>query len=402
MGQQTWQRVRAAGCALAVLHLLASCGSVTSSLRPPPDIYPDDPKRASISKVYVFGDSISDTGNMFGIIDRLTPVLSPRLQSQPARPGGQAFSNKYLGVEYIAAHYGVDLAPAWEPTEGSVKKFAGVNAMSRARIARHMTRFRNPKSGIKLNPDEHKATRFVDLQHSGGNNYAVANAAIQSYPGLKYRFFNRFRLSKQISLYANRPDRLKTSSDALHFVLIGGNDIFNLLNNPAIHDRPDDHIALIVDEIETQVQRLRDMGARKILVGTAPNIGNIPAFHDTSLQETATRLSLMLDRSAGARVRERFDPQHVRYVSVPSLLNQATKSWPTPDTNVNCVMEKFELGHFLISDGEVSLKFRNGCNEHLLEEGDFVFFDPWHGTDALYQKIGRLYIQEINAFMRAS
>ena len=42
----------------------------------------------------------------------------------------------------------------------------------------------------------------------------------------------------------------------------------------------------------------------------------------------------------------------------------------------------------------------NGCSQEKLDAGDFVYFDPVHGTDALYREIGRLGgVHEIDAFM---
>lgn len=390
---------RAIVCVLASLPLLASCSRDAPPLNPAPDVAPNDPPRARLSQIYVLGDSISDTGNLIGLVDAFVPVLRPRLQSPPARPNGQVFSDKYLGVEYIAAHYGLNLTPAWEPTPNAHAHLSSLDTQAQARIAHHFSRFHAAAPKHVLSTDEHKVVQTLALQHAGGNNYAVANATIQAYPGLVHRFFNRFRLSEQISHYANRPDPAKKSRNALHFVLIGGNDIFYLLGNPDKQNQADDHIALLIDKMEVQIRRLRNMGAQKILIGTTPDIGEIPAFHNTVQQEQATTLSLMLDQGMAARIHEKFDPRHVRYVSVPNLFNRIIKTWPTPLTHVNCTLEQFNLDHFLISDGEVSLTFKNGCDQQRLAKGDFVFFDPWHGTDAVYQKVGRLYIQEIETFM---
>ena len=100
-------RAWSAVCALVIVPVLSSCSGVADPLGPPPDIYSDSPDRANVQKIYVFGDPISDTGNLFGIIDDVTPILRPRLHS-PARSGGQVLSNKYLSVEYVASHYGLD------------------------------------------------------------------------------------------------------------------------------------------------------------------------------------------------------------------------------------------------------------------------------------------------------
>ena len=396
------QCIRVAACAAASLPLLASCVSFDPPLEPAPDLLPDSPNRAAISKMYVFGDSISDTGNLFGLLDDITPVSRPRLESPPTRPDGRVVSNKYLSVEYIASHYGLDLSPAWKPMSDSRDVLLPLDIKSRVNVAQKVLGFDNMSSGMNLNTDEHKAVMTINMKHSGGNNYAVAKASVLSYPGLTFRFFNKFRLSKQIDLHTKQADVLKTSPNALHFVLIGGNDIFNILQNPSLHHHANDHIALLIDDMEAQIKKLRDMGAQKILVGTTPDIGQIPAFRNTAHQELASRLSHRLDRDMGIRIRENFDPRHVHYVSVPSFLDQAIRAWPSPSADTNCTKRTFSLKRFLVTGGEIRTRFVNNCSQERLDAGDFVYFDRIHGTDALYQAIGRFYIQEIDEFMKIS
>lgn len=396
------RRLRIAACAAVTLPLLTSCVSFDPPLEPAPDLLPDSPNRAAISKMYVFGDSISDTGNLFGLLDDITPVSRPRLESPPTRPGGRVVSNKYLSVEYIASHYGLNLAPAWKPMPDSRDVLLPLNIKARVNIAQKVLGFDTLSSNMSLQTDEHEAVMNIHMTHSGGNNYAVAKASVLSYPGLTFRFFNKFRLSKQVDLHAQQADALKMTSNALHFVLIGGNDIFNILENPSLHRHANDHIALLIDDMEAQIKKLRDMGAQKILVGTTPDIGQIPAFRNTVHRELASRLSHKLDRDMGARIRENFDPRHVHYVSIPSFLDQALRAWPSPSTDTNCTKRKFSLKHYLVTGGEIRTRFVNNCSQERLNAGDFVYFDNIHGTDALYQAIGRLYIQEIDEFMKIS
>ena len=44
-------------------------------------------------------------------------------------------------------------------------------------------------SGIRLIPEEQELARDIMLQHAGGNNYAVAKAAIRSYPEILFSVF---------------------------------------------------------------------------------------------------------------------------------------------------------------------------------------------------------------------
>ena len=109
------QKIKSYVPAFLTLTLLISC---THTLKPSPpasDLYPNEP-RAKIDNIYVLGDSLSDTGNLFSLINNLFLHTHIRMEAPPASLGGQKFSNGYLVAEYIAAHYDLDLEIAWEPT----------------------------------------------------------------------------------------------------------------------------------------------------------------------------------------------------------------------------------------------------------------------------------------------
>ena len=103
---------------VAVFMLLAAgCGSSAkiseTTSQPANDLFPDKPHK-KVNNLYVLGDSLSDTGNLFTIIDGLLLNHNIRMQSPPASVGGQKFSNNYLVAEYVAAHYEVSLGNGWK------------------------------------------------------------------------------------------------------------------------------------------------------------------------------------------------------------------------------------------------------------------------------------------------
>ena len=57
------------------------------------------------------------------------------------------------------------------------------------------------------------------------------------------------------------------------------------------------------------------------------------------------------------------------------------------------------MEHFLATDGEISVEFTKECSAKALARGDFIYFDHFHGTDALYRQAARLYIDEIEILM---
>lgn len=382
--------------------VLASCGSESSKVPPPPDIYSDRPHSSNIDGIYVFGDSLSDTGNFFLLANHLLPHLNMRLEAPPSSPSGHKFSNQYLAAEYVAAHYGLSLKTAWNADPQSVQGFHAHDEVKRYHVVRHILA---PDQKHTTGPAaQHKeawdAAHAITLRHSGGNNYAVANATIGKYPGLAQHFYNKFHLAEQVSLHARHADRNADAPNTLYIVIIGGNDLAALLSRSATEEEDQKNVERLARELRHQVQRLQDMGARKVLVMAAPDLGIVPAFIQTPLQERATRLSHLLDQAA-QREMETFSPHRVRYASLPLILYKIKSSWHG-ETTKKCVSRELKWAHFLATDGEISVEFTKNCNVRDLSQGDFIYFDHFHGTDALYRQASRLYIDEIEILMKTS
>jgi outer membrane lipase/esterase len=176
------------------------------------------PARASsIDNIVFFGDSLSDTGNVWYATGGFPPA--PYYQGSsgapPARTGGQW--SDYLG-------------PSW-PTV-----FAA-------------------KFGLYATPSV-----------VGGNNYAWGGARTRSNPdptGVPW-------LNQQLGLYlsGNAPN-----DSTLYSIVIGGNDVANNLGSvPALEAG----IASIVGSMTT----LYGAGARQFLVANVPDIGATPRFQE--------------------------------------------------------------------------------------------------------------------------
>jgi len=67
----------------------------------------------------VFGDSLSDQGNVFLIANHVTSLRNIHMSTPPSSHNGHVFSNKLLAVEYLAQHYGIKLSPAWHYKKSS-------------------------------------------------------------------------------------------------------------------------------------------------------------------------------------------------------------------------------------------------------------------------------------------
>lgn len=386
------QKPSAYALAFLALLLLISC---THTLKPSPpasDLYPNEP-RAEIDNIYVLGDSLSDTGNLFSLINNLFLHTNIRMEVPPASLGGQKFSNGYLVVEYIAAHYDLDLEIAWEPTSQKKKALKHINAEDVPGLTSWLTSFNN---NGEAHQKHHEAITLISEnlgRKAKGNNYAVTNATIIPYKGVLNRFFGQFSLAKQVDLHQSEPIEKIASPNTLHFLIIGGNDIMMAMNMNSNQSAKEQKIRRIALAYVEQIERLQKIGAKKILVSTAPKIGDIPEFYNTSSRDQANHLSELLEQEVSQQIKQRFNDNQVAFVSLSEILNQELNKWPQQRQHQACVRDiasdYFNLEHFILHDGELTIKFINDCTQSALTNGSFVYYDGFHGTDKLYQLIAR-------------
>ncbi|MFC0385705.1 SGNH/GDSL hydrolase family protein [Muricoccus vinaceus] len=200
------------------------------------------PARASpYTSVYVFGDSLSDNGNLAEVFYR---------QNLPHPPSYQnSFSNGPVAAQVLAGRLGLSLRPSlW------------------------VTGFRDT----------------FGLYGSGfvpGTNYAVAAAtaaasAVGGPPGIN--------LPQQVAAFGAATGG-SADPNALYLVEIGGNDV----RNAALEGTGSAAVAAGVQTEVAAVQALLALGARNLLVVNVPDIGIIPEFtqDNPGLTGTATRLT---------------------------------------------------------------------------------------------------------------
>ena len=174
------------------------------------------------SQLFVFGDSLSDSGNVFNLSGGTFPP------SPPYFPG--RFSNGPNWVDQFAAQLGLNptlitdpgLNPAAPPSDGI--NFAYGAATSGATTIAHL---------------------------------ATGNPALSTLPGLTQQI-QQFQ-----ALYAgpNQPD-----PDALFVLWIGGNDYLFGVNDPAT----------VLMNIENAINALSALGAENFLIANLPDLGETP------------------------------------------------------------------------------------------------------------------------------
>lgn len=180
------------------------------------------------SNIYVFGDSLSDNGNL------------KAFNQDPTLPVPERLSNGPVAVEYVAAALGFTMTPA-----------------------------------LHLLPIP-----------SVGNNFAVAGA--RSIDGDGNETTPDINLPTQVNAFLARESG-SIPSDALYIVFVGGNDIRDARNlwvgsvfedsaeqRKAIKQQSRERIDQAVNSEIAQIAKLIQAGAQNIFVINAPDIGAIP------------------------------------------------------------------------------------------------------------------------------
>ncbi len=276
---------------------------------------------STFSKLVVFGDSISDTGNL-ALFDLPPPFFENRI------------SNGLVSVDLIA-------------------QSIGSNA---------------DRSGHLLG------------QQDGGFNYAVSGGnVVGSDPE---------DLTSQVSAFLNRVNQ-QADRNALYVVIIGGNDLRDIRSiiDPVTANSA---IITVITQLDSQLRRLSNAGARAFVIANVANIGRIPETLNLSAQDPSiairaeqyvrqynTALSPLLDEFA--QTPELAVVEFDLFQALEDVLNNAD----------SLGFSNSQEGCFNASDFSVELE----CL--LLGFDSRVFFDNIHPSALTHRLISPLIIAEI-------
>lgn len=319
----------------------------------------------SFDRMYVFGDSLSDTGNVSNVT-RFVQTLDPSTSVQPPSPPyfQGRYSNGPLWVDYLADAFDVDLVPS-----STLALPAPITV--------------TPSGSVTVN--ENFAGRTVDRSVNfafGGAQSDLNNAVDPRLPGI-LRETNAF-LSDHLAAGA------QADKDALYVVWAAGANDYQ----PSTFAEPDKAIASVMKNIAQSITTLFDLGARNFLIPNAPNLGLTPLAlaagpqvsglltdiskgHNALLQSTLTSLGQSLTGAKlvsldinGLLARAIADPGRYGFVETQtSCLNQVTLAvcdapdqylfWDGihPSGKAHQVVSEFALAtlHDAYDDGSVSV-----------------------------------------------
>lgn len=221
----------------ALIHLAAA--GIVAGLAVPTAAH-----AVTFSNVCVFGDSLSDTGN-------LAEAVGFNFANPPSFH--DSFTNGPVAMELLAEHFGTRADPSLF------------------------------------------ATGFKDIHNlfgpgfQPGTNYAVGGATATDR-GAGFSFLD---LPEQVSAFVGHVGANNTPPDALYAMLIGGNDI-----RTAAHALNPGFVNTGVASELAQIQKLISNGAKDLLVSNVPDVGGIPEFTQESTpaeQQAAHNYSLLYD-----------------------------------------------------------------------------------------------------------
>lgn len=339
----------------------------------------------SFTDVFVFGDSLSDTGNLAAFVDVNVPFLPPFF------PGPQPIGT-------VGLCNPVDIFILGKSCEDL---FFLKSRVSNGPVAVEIL-------AARLGFDELQPSLFflpIAVRPFVGTNYAVAGAqAGRSDLG---------DLNSQV-LGFSVDHGFPAPPDALYVVMIGGNDVIeaakaaiDLLQGADLEpeEKPKAIIDAAVDAIGDNISLLIKQGAQKILVANSANIGSVPATRMRAEEEglprgllirVATHLTKQFNKQLAQRLDQiRAEPnvnsvrikefnlfrffEGVRFVGRIFRLNIVDACFDTDayqDFSMLMAERKFDPDCAPEDGGEPKFD-------------DFVFFDDLHPTGRVHAAIGR-------------
>lgn len=178
--------------------------------------------------LFVFGDSLSDTGNLFKQTFGLGPPSPPYFKGR--------FSNGPVAAETLAEQLGFSL---------SLK-----------------------------------------------TNFAIGGARTDRDNGLNQSGFRFGGLLTEIDRFKPQAKSLEAGPEDLYLVWVGANDLLSIAGDPTSAANPTGPINAAVTNIVNSVQAIAQSGAKNIVVVQTPNLGRTPTSLQTGQSQTLTSLSI--------------------------------------------------------------------------------------------------------------
>ncbi|ELS04203.1 phospholipase/lecithinase/hemolysin [Xenococcus sp. PCC 7305] len=193
------------------------------------------------SKLYVFGDSLSDQGNVFNLTSSAQPFESLFNLDIPVVPSSPYFEGRFsdgpVWVENLATDLGLTITPSTELSTFSLQEPFFTSSFNGA-----------------------TTTQSVNFAYGGAQTGADGAGDLGNFiPGVLAQvqfFIDDHQEAEQLA-----------DSEALYIIWAGPNDYQTV---------PDADPEIVVDNLETAIESLFELGGRNFLVPNLPDLGQTP------------------------------------------------------------------------------------------------------------------------------
>lgn len=298
----------------------------------------------NFSNIYVFGDSLSDTGNVFNITT-FANTLAPTIPIDPPSPPYYQgrYSNGPVWVDYLANDLGLSLTPSTELA-----------------VPFPITITPTGELGVNFNFGGATTTQSINFAF-GGAQTGLSNTGDPRLPGVRAEiqgFTNDLMVANQ-----------SADPNALYIVwAAGSNDYSGDFLEPTVP----------IENLLTGLTTLASAGARTIMVPNLPDLGRTARAIRLGTEESA-RLTALTEahNSALATVlddlSEEFPDINIIPLDVNSIFNDGLEN-------------PGEFGFTNVTEACLDLSTSTLCTN----PNEYLFWDEIHPTTAAHAIVGEL------------
>ena len=305
------------------------------------------------NKMYVFSDSISDTGNVFNLTTTAN-AFAPSIPIDPPSPPYYEgrYSNGPVWVDYLADDLGLTLTPS-----------------TKLAVPFPITTTPTGELGVNFNFGGATTTQSVNFAF-GGAQTGLGNSGDPRLPGVL----------REIQSFTNDLQVAKQSADpnALYIVWAAGSNDYSLgaFREPTVP----------IQNLLTGLTSLATAGAKTILVPNVPDLGKTPSNFSRGIEES-TRLTALSQAHNSA---------------LATALNDLSKQFPDINIipfNVYSIFNDAQTNPaaFGFTNVTQACLLNVECATNPDKQNNFLFWDSVHPTTATHAQLGEFAFETLKA-----
>lgn len=321
-------------------------------------------ERMPIKSMVIFGDSLSDNGNLTHLLKSLNMEEDPAYLVNPLKTfvfrKMDDFANDYYvpasvlmsGKKLVQEFFDIELAPILAGMIGVIKK---VPSFPEPPYYKHHFAdgyVWNEKLAQKLGLNLKDEDEYYNYAY-GGSWSATYDHQLSVWNLIRHPIWSLQNLiqgklippSLGLEVSGYLLNNGSVSPDKVYFLFAGGNDYLNMLNfednyNPS---NMSNYVDYVVGGITYSSEKLIQAGATHLVLLGIPDIGSTPRFNQTSDSEILTKVSDIHNErlaKAVAKLREKYPELTFSYVNIKGILDgmiDKAEDYGITDTKHACI-----------------------------------------------------------------